>query len=117
MPLRRVNQAYVIATSAHVDVASADVSSVGDEHFKADKAEADKALGKVKADKATGKKDAKEEEAFFAAAEKRRGATSEASKALQARVDGGIKLDDTMRAYLKARFALTKGQRPHEMKW
>merc|ERR1712216_557785 len=33
IPLRRVNQAYVIATSTTVDVAKADVSKFGDEYF------------------------------------------------------------------------------------
>ena len=119
VPLRRVNQAYVIATSASVDVSRADVSAIGDEQFSAaaDKATKKKGLPVVKRDAVTGKKDSKEEEAFFVAAKKLRGETSDASKALQARVDGGIKLDATMSAYLKARFALTKGQRPHEMKW
>merc|ERR1712083_1197912 len=33
VPLRRVNQAYVIATSTTIDVAAADVSKFGDEYF------------------------------------------------------------------------------------
>ena len=34
VPLRRVNQRYVIATSTKVDVAGADVAAVGDAYFK-----------------------------------------------------------------------------------
>lgn len=37
VPLRRVNQAYVIATSAKVDVSGVDCSGVTDAHFKPDK--------------------------------------------------------------------------------
>merc|ERR1712021_166996 len=33
VPLRRVNQAYVIATSTKVDVSGVDVSSINDEYF------------------------------------------------------------------------------------
>ena len=33
VPLRRVNQSYVIATSTHVDLSSADVSGLTDEKF------------------------------------------------------------------------------------
>jgi hypothetical protein len=38
-------------------------------------------------------------------------------KSLQTAVDGAIKLDATLTAYLKARFSLSKGQKPHEMKF
>ena len=37
MPLKRVNQAYVIATSTKVDIKGADVGKVEDSHFKATK--------------------------------------------------------------------------------
>ena len=33
MPLRRVNQAYVIATSTKIDVAAVDVSKISDAFF------------------------------------------------------------------------------------
>merc|ERR1719201_1166805 len=46
IPLRRVNQAYVIATSTTIDVAAADVSKFGDEYF-----------GKPKTSKKGSKKD------------------------------------------------------------
>ena len=35
VPLRRVNQAFVIATSTKLEVAGADVAKIGDEYFKA----------------------------------------------------------------------------------
>ena len=39
VPLRRVNQAYVIATSTKVDVSKVDVSSINDEYFSRSKDE------------------------------------------------------------------------------
>ncbi len=39
VPLRRVNQAYVIATSTSVDVGSVDVAKFDDGYFKAEKKE------------------------------------------------------------------------------
>ena len=38
VPLRRVNQAYVIATSTTVDVSGADVSAIDDAFFAREKA-------------------------------------------------------------------------------
>lgn len=35
VPLKRVNQAYVIATSTKIDIKGADVGSLEDSHFKA----------------------------------------------------------------------------------
>ena len=37
VPLRRVNQAYTITTSAAVDIKGADVSKIEDEFFKKEK--------------------------------------------------------------------------------
>ena len=42
MPLRRVNQAFVIATSASVDVGGVDVAKFDDGYFKAEKKERSK---------------------------------------------------------------------------
>jgi large subunit ribosomal protein L6e len=101
VPLRRVNQAFVIATSTKVDVSKVAVpASVNDDFFKAPKAEKAK----------------KSEEGFFALTEKK-GDTSAERKAAQTAVDAGVKLDETLTGYLKSRFSLSKGQKVHELKF
>jgi large subunit ribosomal protein L6e len=42
VPLRRVNQAYVIATSTKVDVSKVDASKFTDEYFKVEKSQKSK---------------------------------------------------------------------------
>merc|ERR1711918_189749 len=39
----------------------------------------------------------------------------DAAKALQAKVDGGVKLDDDLKGYLKSKFGLSRADVPHEM--
>jgi large subunit ribosomal protein L6e len=106
VPLRRVNQAYVIATKTKVPVTGVDLSGVSDKVLAAKEERAAKAKS-LKEKKA---------EAFFelqkAPAKKE---TTAERKALQAKVDAAIKLSEEQKAYLKARFSLTKGQRPHRM--
>ena len=100
VPLRRVNQSYVIATSTKVAIGAVD-GKIDDSYF-----------GKAKVSKSQKKK--KKEEDFFA-----EGAAapeiSAARKADQAKVDGSIKCDDMMKKYLKARFSLSKHEKPHAM--
>ena len=59
-----------------------------------------------------------DEDKFFATG-KKSSSVSEQRKADQAKVDGAIVkvLDESMKGYLSAKFSLTKGQRPHEMKF
>merc|ERR1711920_272572 len=101
IPLRRVNQAYVIATSTTIDVAAADVSKFGGEYF-----------GKPKTSKKSSKKDGD-----FFEGEEEKSELSEERKADQAAVDGklmaSIGKTPLMAKYLKARFSLSKGQKPH----
>eukprot|EP00013_Stygamoeba_regulata_P029517 CAMPEP_0177646454 /NCGR_PEP_ID=MMETSP0447-20121125/9782_1 /TAXON_ID=0 /ORGANISM="Stygamoeba regulata, Strain BSH-02190019" /LENGTH=181 /DNA_ID=CAMNT_0019148987 /DNA_START=147 /DNA_END=692 /DNA_ORIENTATION=+ len=101
VPLRRVDQAYVIATSTKVNVAGADVSAVTDASFKADAATSE---GKD----------------FVKGATKTEGLTAE-RKALQKSIDtviiGEIQKVPHLRDYLHAKFSLQKGQRPHAMKF
>lgn len=102
MPLRRVNQAYVIATSTTVDVSGVQLpAEVNDDFFKASE-----------------EKSKKGEADFFSLQKAADGATevSAARKALQTKVDGAIKFSgEEVKAYLKAKFALRKGDKPHEM--
>jgi len=102
VPLRRVNPAYVIATSTKLDVSSVDVSKINDEYF------------------ARAKSSAKEgQEEFFADDAPQPAFVSEQRKADQKKVDGELlKIVDAqplMKGYLNARFSLKKNDKPHKM--
>lgn len=103
VPLRRVNQRYVIATSATVDVSSVDISKFDDAYFKS-------------AEKKQRKKPS--EEGFFAQEEKRSELPAE-YVANQKSVDAALlgALDGDMKGYLSTRFTLRSGDRPHLMKF
>merc|ERR1711967_173463 len=101
IPVRRVNQAYVIATSTKVDVSKVETDKFVDGYF-----------GKAKMTNSQ-KKKAKEEDFFSKGTEATE--TSAERKADQAAVDAAIKCDDMMKKYLKAKFSLSKGQAPHKM--
>jgi large subunit ribosomal protein L6e len=107
VPLRRVNQAYVIATSTKVNVAGVDVSQATDKLLAAK----EERTAKAKALK--GNKDA----FYELQKEPKKKAASAERQALQTKVDGALKLSDEVKAYLKARFALSKNDRPHAMKF
>merc|ERR1711967_100465 len=96
IPLRRVPQSYVIGTSTVVDVSGADTSAVNDALFKKPKSAKKKADGPFSEDEAKKPLD-------------------DAAKALQAKVDGGVKLDDDLKGYLKSKFGLSRADVPHEM--
>ena len=106
VPLRRLNQAYVIATSASVDVSKVDVSKIDDSFFV------------KKGAKKSAKKDG---EAFFAKDSASKTPVDPVRKAETARVDSAIravvKATPDMKAYLNAKFTLTRGQKPHAMKF
>merc|ERR1712086_463619 len=101
VPLKRVPQSYVIATKTSVNVSGVKVpDSVNDAFFTKPKA--------------TKKKD---DELFF---EKNKEKTlDESRKSTQAAVDkaieGAISKDAMLKAYLKAKFSLSKGEKPHLM--
>lgn len=100
VPLRRLNQAYVVATKTTVDVSSVSVpDSVTDTFFKSGE-----------------KKSAGDEEAFFDNDIKPVEIPDE-RKDIQKSVDKAIlsKLSPVMKAYLNAKFTLTKGQYPHQL--
>jgi len=101
VPLRRVNQSYVIATSTKVDVSKVKADKFADTYF-----------GKAKVPKS--KKVKKDGEEMFddkATAN----VLSEERKKDQLAVDGALKCDDMMKKYLKARFSLDKHDKPHKM--
>ncbi|KAG5180771.1 RL6, ribosomal protein 6 [Tribonema minus] len=101
VPLRRVNQAYVIATSTKLDVSKVDVSAIDDAYF-------------ARAPEA--KKTA--EDAFFAQASKESVVSDQKKKdqdVVDASILAGLSKDKLLKAYLNAKFSLTKKDRPHEM--
>jgi len=103
VPLKRVNQRYVIATSLKMDVGSIDTASVTDEWFKRESPNVRKV---------------KDEEGFFAKSSEKKAVSSE-KKAVQKKVDTGIlaaiKKDKVLGKYMKSKFALTSGMKPHAM--
>ena len=100
MPLRRVNQAYVIATSKKLNVAAVNVpATVDDSFFKAEKSKL------------------KQGEEAFMALKAAKTTASDDRKKVQQSIDAAIKLNDQEKAYLKSRFSLSRLDRPHEMKF
>lgn len=104
VPLRRVNQAYVIATSTKVDVSGVDVSSINDEYFSRAKDE---------------KKEGEDE--FFLGDAPKPAVVSDQRKADQQKVDAAllkaVGAVDMLEAYLAAQFTLTSSDKPHLMKF
>lgn len=102
VPLRRVNQAYVIATSTSVDVSGVDVSKITDEYFAR-----------------SASSDMEGEEEFFKGDAPKAAIVSDERKADQKSVDAALlKAVDAvpmMKAYLNARFSLSNGDKPHKM--
>ncbi|KAK1927229.1 putative structural constituent of ribosome [Papiliotrema laurentii] len=104
VPLRRVSQAYVIATSTKVDISSIALpESVNDSYFAKSKAA----------------KGSKEGEFFGEGKEKK--AFPEEKKSEQKTVDApvleAIKKVENLGKYLKASWGLSKGDRFHELKF
>jgi len=105
VPLRRVNQAYVIATSTKVNLGELDVKKINDGFFKR--------LGEKKIKKSCVN--------FFGLKKKRVNPVTDDRKAEQKRVDGAILPNITsvpfMKHYLSARFSLTNKLLPHAIKF
>jgi len=99
VPLRRVNSAYVLATSTKVDVSSADVAKIDDAFF---------ARKETKKAKKSGE---------FIEEKKEKAPIAPERKSEQTRVDStlsaAIKAVPNLYHYLNAKFSLTKGQKPH----
>ena len=103
IPLRRVEQCFVIATSTKIDVSSVDVSKFDDAYFKKVKAKKDTAV--METDDPKPKKEPVSEEKV------------DDQKAVDTAILPIIEKDPLMTSYLKAKFRLTKGQYPHERKF
>ncbi|EED84715.1 60S ribosomal protein L6 [Postia placenta Mad-698-R] len=105
VPLRRVNQAYVIATSTKIDLAE----------FKADEKINDAYFAKAAA---KGPRSA-EAEFFSEGKPKEKEAFPESKaadqKAVDAAVIAAVKKTENLNKYLKASWGLSKGQFPHQM--
>jgi large subunit ribosomal protein L6e len=90
VPLRRVNQRYVIATSTKVALDGVDVSKVDDAFFAREKDNKD---GKVSAERKT------------------------VQDAVDSKLKANISKVEFLEAFLKARFSLRKNDKPHLMKF
>jgi len=104
VPLRRVNQAYVIATSTKIDLGKVDLNNLTDDFFK-------------RATKEKSKKDANE----FFKEDKKSNVVSEARKSEQKRVDAvvlpKVQAVKNLKHYLNAKFSLTENLLPHNLKF
>ncbi|KAK7399468.1 hypothetical protein VNO78_10651 [Psophocarpus tetragonolobus] len=102
VPLRRVNQSYVIATSTNVDVSAVNVDSFDDKYFT-------KEIQKQK----------KGEGEFFEAEKEEKSTLPQQKKDDQKTVDSAlvkaIESVPDLKAYLGARFSLKAGVKPHEL--
>lgn len=103
VPLRRVNQAYVIATSTKVDISGVSVEKIDDKYFA------------KKADK----KKKKTEEEFFESDKEEKNEIPQEKKDDQKAVDAvlikAIESVPDLKAYLGARFSLRDGMKPHAL--
>lgn len=104
VPLRRVNQAYVIATSTKVDVSGVDVGFVTDVYFSR---------------KNDPKKEGEEE--FFEGDAPKPAVVSDQRKEDQKKVDtallAAVAKVDMLEGYLAAHFTLTSTDKPHLMQF
>ncbi|MBA0702181.1 hypothetical protein Goari_022760 [Gossypium aridum] len=103
VPLRRVNQSYVIATSTKIDISGVNLDKFDDKYFA----------------KEVENKKKKTEGEFFEAEKEDKKKLPEDKKEDQKAVDAFlIKLIEgvpELKAYLAARFSLKSGMKPHEL--
>ena len=103
VPLKRVNQAYVIATSTKVDLSGVKLPEVGDAVFKKAKQPKNKDMFE----------DATQQQ-------KKKESSPELMKLnaeVEAKLLPAIKKVPALRSYLKTSFSLQKGQAPHSLKF
>ncbi|KAL0006707.1 hypothetical protein SO802_008209 [Lithocarpus litseifolius] len=105
VPLRRVNQSYVIATSTKVDISGVNVEKFDDKYFA----------------KEVQKKKKKGEGEFFEAENEEKNVLPQEKKDEQKAVDTAliksIEAVPDLKTYLAARFSLKAGMKPHELKF
>ena len=103
VPLKRVNAAYVLPTNTKLNINAEIAKNVNDKFF--DRVDIERT----------------KEEDFFEDKEKKKGRISEDKKKLQTEVDTSVKtaVDEVpmMKEYLRNRFALKNGDKPHLMKF
>jgi large subunit ribosomal protein L6e len=109
VPLRRINQAYVMPTRTTVSLEGVDVSKVEDAYFIKRKT----ASVKKSDDSAFFKGEAELSEADKKAIQEKRAAQSVFDKALLA----NVQKVEHLKSYLTKRFSLRSGQYPHMMKF
>jgi len=109
VPMKRVDQAYVIATSTTVDVAGVDVSQYDDAFFAGMGSNDDEAAEGAEAGEGGEGDEAKKHTPVAARVE--------AQKTVDASLVAAISADAELKAYLRSSFTLSKGQFPHEMKF
>ncbi|KAG9443149.1 hypothetical protein H6P81_019003 [Aristolochia fimbriata] len=103
VPIRRVNQSYVIATSTKVDISGVDVAKFDDKYF---------------AREVEKKKKKTEGEFFEGDKEESKGIPQlkkDDQKAVDAQLLKSIEAVPELKAYLAARFSLRSGMKPHEL--
>ncbi|MBA0601321.1 60S ribosomal protein L6 [Gossypium raimondii] len=102
VPLRRLNQSYVIATSTKVDISGVNVEKFDDKYFAKEVEKKKKGEGEFfeaeKEDKKTLPDEKKEDQ-----------------KAVDASLIKSIEGVVNLKAYLAARFSLKSGMKPHEL--
>lgn len=103
IPLRRVDQAYVIACSASVDVSKVDVAKFDDAYFKRSAKKESTEFLEEKDASNCGKELTDEKKAD--------------QKAVDAALLPAVEAEETMKDYLSSKFTLSKGQFPHLMKF
>ncbi|XP_009352593.2 60S ribosomal protein L6 [Pyrus x bretschneideri] len=103
VPLRRVNQSYVIATSTKVDISGLNVEKFDDKYFA----------------KEVEKKKKKGEGEFFETEKEEKNVLPQGKKDDQKSVDASliksIEAVPDLKTYLAARFSLKAGMKPHEL--
>ncbi|PIN12507.1 60s ribosomal protein L6 [Handroanthus impetiginosus] len=103
VPIRRVNQAYVIGTSTKVDISGVNVEKYDDKYFA----------------KQVEKKKKKGSDEFFETEKQEKNALPAEKKDDQKAVDAplltAIEAVPDLKAYLGARFSLKAGMKPHEL--